>query len=348
MVGDGVKAEHSQKRSRQGRRISIIAPCYNEESALQHFFARMQPVLDNLGMDYELVFVNDGSRDSTLAQLLTYQQRDQRIKILDFARNFGKEVGLSAGLDAATGDVVVPIDVDLQDPPELIADFVAAWEQGADIAYGVRADRSSDTALKRFTAQAFYRAFNSVSDVSLPYNAGDYRLLDRSVVEVLKQLPERNRFMKGLFTWVGFQQVPIPYVRAERVAGSSSWRYWKLWNFALDGITSFSTAPIRIWTYVGITSAALAVLYALVVIVRTILLGRDVAGYASLMVVLLMSFGLQMVAVGVLGEYVSRIYQEVKGRPLYIIKRRYGFAEEGAEANRTVVAAMALGVRNNP
>ena len=312
-------------RSRVGKRLSIIAPCYNEQAVLDLFFEQIDAELAKLGVDYEIVCVNDGSRDNTLAVLLKHHQRDPRIKIINLARNFGKETALSAGLDAACGDMVVPIDCDLQDPPELIGQFIDAWEAGADVAYGVRIDRTSDGFLKRATAQGFYRAFNRLSDVDLPYNAGDYRLMDRRVVEVLKQLPERNRFMKGLFAWVGFKQTAVPYVRPERAAGTSSFRYWKLWNFALDGITSFSSAPIRIWSYVGLIAGVLACGMAGLIVVRTLLFGRDVPGYPSLMVVILLSFGLQMLAIGSLGEYVARIYQEVKNRPLYVVMDRYGF-----------------------
>ncbi len=323
-------------RSRSGKRLSIVAPCFNEQAVLEMFFARIQAVLEGLGVDYEIICVNDGSRDATLAVLIAAQQRDSRIKVIDLSRNFGKETALSAGLDAATGDMVVPIDVDLQDPPELIADFLAEWEKGADVAYGVRVDRSADSTAKRLSAQGFYRFFNRVSDVPLPYNAGDFRLLDRRVVEVLKQLPERNRFMKGLFAWVGFNQVGVDYVRPERAAGSSTWRYWKLWNFALDGITSFSSAPIRIWSYVGFGAAVLAFVFAAIIVVRTLLFGRDVPGYPSIVVILLLSFGVQMLAIGTLGEYVARIYQEVKGRPLYIIAGRYGFEGPWKESSTTI------------
>lgn len=312
-------------RSRAGKRLSIVAPCFNEQEVLDLFFERIEEELSRLALDYEIVCVNDGSRDHTLAVLLRHHQRNPRIKVINLARNFGKETALSAGLDATSGDMVVPIDVDLQDPPELIGRFVEAWEMGADVAYGVRVDRRADTPLKRFTAQSFYRAFNRLSDVDLPYNAGDFRLMDKRVVEVLRQLPERNRFMKGLFAWVGFRQEAIPYARPERAAGTSSWRYWKLWNFALDGITSFSTAPIRVWSYVGLAAGLTAVAFAGAIVMRTLLFGRDVPGYPSLMVVILMSFGLQMLAIGALGEYVARIYQEVKGRPLYVVMDRYGF-----------------------
>lgn len=317
-------------RSRAGRKLSVVAPCHNEAEALGLFFARLDAVLSQAGLDYEVICVNDGSRDATLALLLERAQRDPRVKVVDLARNFGKDIALTAGLDAASGDMVVPIDVDLQDPPELILRFLEAWEAGADVAVGVRSDRQSDSFMKRATAQGFYRLFNAISDVPLTPHAGDFRLLDRQVVEVLKKLPERRRFMKGLFSWVGFRQELIPYVREPRAAGSSSWRYWRLWNFALDGLTGFSTAPVRIWTYVGLASALAALSYALIIVARTLFYGRDVPGYPSIMVAILFSFGFQMIAVGVLGEYVARIYEEVKGRPLYVVKHRFGFDEATA------------------
>ncbi|WP_375269904.1 glycosyltransferase family 2 protein [Phenylobacterium sp.] len=317
-------------RSRKGRTLSIVAPCYNEAQGLPLFFARLDAVLSRADVAYEVICVNDGSRDETLAVLLAHQQSDPRVKVLNLARNFGKDVALSAGLDAAKGDMVVPIDVDLQDPPELIIDFICAWEAGADVAVGVRSDRHSDSLLKRMTAGGFYRLFNAIADVPLIRNAGDFRLLDRRVVEVLRLLPERRRFMKGLFSWVGFRQVLIPYVRAPRAAGTSSWRYWRLWNFALDGFTAFSTAPLRVWTYLGTSAAVVALVYAAVIVVRTLFFGRDVPGYPSLMVALLLAFGLQMVAIGVLGEYLARIYEEVKARPLYVVMDRYGFDDPPA------------------
>lgn len=306
-----------------------MAPCYNEAPALGIFFVRLEEVLARACVDYEIICVNDGSRDATLACLLSQRARDPRVKVIDLSRNFGKDVALSAGLDAASGDMVVPIDVDLQDPPELILDFLTAWEEGADIVVGVRRARNGDSWLKRATAEGFYRLFNLLADVSLIHNAGDFRLLDRRVVDVLRQLPERRRFMKGLFTWVGFRQVQVPYVRPARSAGASSWRYWRLWNFALDGITAFTTAPIRIWTYVGLASAVAALGYAAVIIMRTMLFGRDVPGYPSLMVAMLLAFGFQMIAIGILGEYVARIHEEVKARPLYVVMNRYGL-DEGA------------------
>jgi glycosyltransferase involved in cell wall biosynthesis len=228
-------------------------------------------------------------------------------------------------MELATKNAVVLLDGDLQDPPELIAEFVRLWEQGYDVVYGVRSDRSSDTALKRTTANLFYRVFNGVSDFPIPASTGDFRLMDRCVIEALRQLPERNRFMKGLFAWVGFKQVGVPYVRPARLAGETAWGYRKLFRFAVDGVTAFTTLPLRVWTLVGIGAAVVALLTAIGLIVRVLIVGRDVPGYASLMVVVLFAFALQMIALGVMGEYIGRMYQEVKGRPTYLVKDRIGF-----------------------
>ena len=311
-------------RDLAGRRLSIIAPAYNEEEVLPMFFRRLEPLLESCVPDYEVVCVNDGSRDRTLAVLLAERRRNPRVKIINLSRNFGKETALSAGLEFASGDMIVPIDVDLQDPPELIVQFVARWVEGYDVVYGARQSRHGDTAMKRFTANAFYKVFDTLSDVPLTPDAGDFRLMDREVVEVIKSLPERNRFMKGLFAWVGFRQIGVPYQRPARAAGISSWRYWKLWNFALDGLTSFTTVPLKIWSYIGAFVASGAVLYAIWLIGYTLIHGKDVRGWTSLMVILLISLGAQMMAFGVLGEYIGRIYQEVKGRPLFVVQRKYG------------------------
>lgn len=314
-------------RSRAGRRLSLVIPMHDEAEALDILFTRLDETLTPLGLDLEIVCVDDGSRDDTYAQLEARAAADRRIRLIGLSRNFGKEAALTAGLDAATGDLVVPIDADLQDPPELIAEFVALWEQGYDVVYGVRADRSSDTRAKRWSAGVFYRLFNVVADQAIPASTGDFRLMDRAVVDALKQLPERNRFMKGLFAWVGFRQVGVPYVRPVRAAGSSSWPYRRLLRFALDGMTSFSTRPLRVWTYVGVSAALLALLFAAIIVVRVLVVGRDVPGYASLMVAILFAFALQMIALGVLGEYIGRMYQEVKGRPIYLVRDRKGFED---------------------
>lgn len=312
-------------RSRVGKRLSIVAPMHDEAAVLGAFFERIEAATSAVGVDVEIICVDDGSRDATLAGLLARAAADARVKVVALARNFGKEAALTAGIDLAGGDMVIPIDADLQDPPELIAEFVRLWEEGYDVVYGERVDRSSDTAMKRGSARLFYRVFNRVAQLPIPESAGDFRLMDRQVVEALKLLPERNRFMKGLFAWVGFRQIGVPYVRPARAAGVSSMGYLRLMHFAIDGITSFSTAPLRIWTFLGLAGAAAAIGYALFLIVRTLMVGRDAPGYASLMVVVLLGFAVQMIAFGVLGEYVGRLYQEVKGRPIYVVRTKVGF-----------------------
>ncbi|RAK64917.1 glycosyltransferase family 2 protein [Phenylobacterium kunshanense] len=312
-------------RSRAGKRLSVVIPMHNEAEVLDILFKRLDETVAPLGLDLEIVCVDDGSRDNTYALMVERAAGDRRIRLIGLSRNFGKEAALTAGLEAASGDLIVPLDADLQDPPELIGEFLSLWEQGYDVVYGVRADRSSDTAVKRWTANAFYRLFNVVSDQAIPASTGDFRLMDRAVVEAIRALPERNRFMKGLFAWVGFKQVGVPYTRPIRAAGSSSWPYGRLFRFAIDGMTSFSTAPLRVWTLVGIGAAFLAVLAALAIVVQVLVVGRQVPGYASLMVVILFAFAVQMVALGVLGEYIGRMYQEVKGRPIYLVRERVGF-----------------------
>ena len=312
-------------RSRVGKQLSIVAPMHDEAEVLGAFFERIDAATSALGVEVEIICVDDGSRDATLAALAVRSARDPKVKVIALARNFGKEAALTAGIEAASGDMVAPIDADLQDPPELIAEFVKLWEEGYDVVYGARSDRSSDTALKRGSARLFYNIFNSVSDLAIPESAGDYRLMDREVVEALKLLPERNRFMKGLFAWVGFRQIGVPYVRPTRAAGASSMGYLRLLHFAIDGITSFSTAPLRVWTVLGLAAAAGAIGYAVFLVIRTLIVGRDAPGYASLMVVVLLGFAVQMIAFGVLGEYVGRLYQEVKGRPIYIVRAKVGF-----------------------
>jgi glycosyltransferase involved in cell wall biosynthesis len=313
------------RRDRAGRLLSIVVPMHDEAEVLGAFFERIEATTKDLGVRVEIICVDDGSSDATLTGLVARAAIDPMVKVLALARNFGKEAALTAGIDAAGGDMVVPIDADLQDPPELIAEFIERWEDGYDVVYGSRADRSSDTAMKRTSAQLFYRIFNRVSDLDIPESAGDFRLMDRQVVEVLKQLPERNRFMKGLFAWVGFRQIGIPYARPERAAGASSMGYVRLWRFALDGITSFSTAPLRVWSVIGFVSALVALAFASGLIIRVLIVGREVPGYASLMTVVLFGFAIQMMAFGVLGEYVGRLYQEVKARPIYVVRAKVGF-----------------------
>ena len=272
---------------------------------------------------YEIVFINDGSRDNTLNVLLNAKQNFKNIRIINFSRNFGKEAALTAGLDKARGEAAIPIDVDLQDPPELIKELVARWREGYDVVLAKRADRTSDSFAKRVSADLFYKLNGKISNVDIPNNVGDFRLMSKRVVEALKQLPENQRFMKGLFAWVGFKTFVIEYVREKREAGQSSFNGWKLWNFALDGITSFSTLPLRIWLYIGALVSFLSFLYGSFIILKTLIFGVDLPGYASLAVIMLFLGGIQLIGIGILGEYIGRIYSESKRRPSYIIEGEY-------------------------
>ena len=306
--------------------ISIVVPFFNEGGAINHFYSGMSPILSlNIGCNFEVICVDDGSTDSTLSELIELTKKDTRFHILEFSRNFGKEAALSAGIDFANGDAVIPIDADLQDPPELIIKMVQLWKDGAEVVLAKRVDRSTDSFMKRKTASLFYKLHNKLSTtMRIPENVGDFRLMDRVVVDALKQLPERQRFMKGLFAWVGFKSVTVEYSRSSRSAGETKFSGWRLWNFALEGITSFSLVPLKIWTYFGLFGAFLAFLYASFIIVRTLIFGIVLPGYASLLVVVLFFGSLQLISLGILGEYIGRIYFETKNRPLYIVRKRYG------------------------
>jgi polyisoprenyl-phosphate glycosyltransferase len=300
-------------------RMSVIVPAYNEQEVLPEFHRRLAAVLDSLGAPAEIVYVNDGSRDQTIGVIRSLRAADPRISIVDLSRNFGKEAALTAGLDHAEGDVVVVIDADLQDPPELIPELVAQWRAGFDVVYARRIARDGETVLKRATASLFYRIIHHVSLVDIPSDTGDYRLLSRRAVDALKQLREQHRFMKGLFAWIGYPQKAVPYRRDPRLAGQTKWNYWKLWNFALEGITSFTIAPLKIATYVGVCVALLAFLFAAWIIYKTIVFGDPVRGYPSLMVVVLFLGGVQLLSIGVMGEYLGRLFNETKRRPLYLV-----------------------------
>lgn len=303
--------------------LSIVVPCYNEEDVIEIFLNKMFSVLAYINEDFEIVFVNDGSRDATLAVLKEKSQKYDNVRVINLSRNFGKEAALTAGLDASKGEVVVPIDVDLQDPPELILDFIKKYEEGYDVVIGKRVDRTSDSFAKRISAEFFYKIHNKISDIEIPHNVGDYRLMSRRVVEELKKLPESQRFMKGLFAWLGFKTAVVEYKRDARIAGDSSFNGWKLWNFALDGITSFSTAPLRVWLYVGLVLAFISFIYGSWIILKTLIFGVDSPGYASIITVVLFLGGIQLMGIGILGEYIGRIYVESKNRPIYIVENEY-------------------------
>jgi glycosyltransferase involved in cell wall biosynthesis len=303
--------------------LSLVVPVFNEEESIDLFLTTVEPFLETAGLRFEIVFVNDGSRDDTLAHLLDSSSRDRRIKVVNLSRNFGKEAALTAGIDHAQGDILIPMDIDLQDPPQLIGPFIERWRQGYDIVYGVREARAWDTAAKRISAGWFYRVFNSLSPVRIPANVGDFRLVDRRAMEVLRRLPERNRFMKGLFAWVGFNAIGVPYERPQRAAGSSKFNLWRLWNFALDGVVSFSTVPLRASFYGGLAIAGIAVLYAIFILARVLLFGIDTPGYASLLIAVLLMGAIQLVSIGIIGEYLGRLFLEVKGRPIYVVEGVY-------------------------
>lgn len=308
--------------------ISIVIPLYNESENIEQLFNRLSLTLEALKINYEIICVNDGSRDNTLEKLIKFNQQTPTIKVINLSRNFGKEIALTAGLDRASGAAIIPIDADLQDPPELIGELIAKWREGYDVVYATRRSRRGETWLKKATAKAFYQTIGKMSPVPIPSNTGDFRLLDRKVVEAIKKLPERTRFMKGLFAWVGYKQTSVLFDRDPRHSGASNWNYWKLWNFALDGIISFSFLPLKIWSYVGVFISFISLLYAFYLVIRTIVFGVDVPGYASLMVAILFLGGIQLITLGVLGEYLGRVYEEVKGRPLYFVRETYGFDSE--------------------
>jgi glycosyltransferase involved in cell wall biosynthesis len=299
--------------------LTIVIAAYNEQAALPVMHPRLSRVLDGLDLDCRVLYVDDGSRDGTWGVLLQIAAADPRVSLLRLARNFGKELALTAGLDQVHTDAAMVLDADGQDPPELIPAFVAKWREGYDVVYGTRLRRDGETWLKRFTAAAFYRVMHRLSHTDIPSATGEFRLMSRRVLDALRQLRERQRFMKGLFTWVGFRQVALPYDRQARLAGDTKFNYWRLWNLALEGITSFSTVPLRLATYIGVLTALVAFGWGLWIIARTVLWGDPVQGWPSLMTVVLFLGGLQLVALGIIGEYLGRMYVESKQRPLYLV-----------------------------
>jgi glycosyltransferase involved in cell wall biosynthesis len=299
--------------------LTILVPVFNEAETLPAFHRRLATVLDGLDLAADILYVDDGSVDASRAAIAALREQDARVGLLALSRNFGKEIAMAAGLDHAKGDAVVIIDADLQDPPELIPQLVAKWHEGYDVVYATRTDRDGESWLKKATAHAFYRVIHHAATFEIPRDTGDFRLLSRRAVEALRRLPEQHRFMKGLFTWIGFRQTGIPYHREPRHAGQTKWNYWRLWNFALEGITSFTTAPLRLATYLGFLIALLAFAYGLWIVLGTLLHGNPVAGYPSLMAVVLFLGGIQLLFIGILGEYIGRMFDESKRRPLYLI-----------------------------
>lgn len=311
---------HPRPRTRTPS-ISVVAPAYNEQEVIEEFHRRVSAVLSSLGSAHEIVLVNDGSRDNTLAILHALQAADPNVTVVDLSRNFGKEIALTAGLDHTSGDVVVVLDADLQDPPELIPEMLEGWYEGYDVVYGTRAQRVGETWFKKLTAKAFYHVIQKVSRVAIPRDTGDFRLMTRRAVDEMKRLREEHRFMKGLFAWIGFPSKSFVYSRDPRAAGNTKWSYWKLWNLALEGITSFTIAPLKVATYLGLAVAFLSLVFASVIVWKTLVFGDPVRGYPSLMVTVLFLGGVQLTSIGVLGEYIGRIFNEVKRRPLYLVNR---------------------------
>ncbi|WP_082439829.1 MULTISPECIES: glycosyltransferase family 2 protein [unclassified Massilia] len=312
--------ELEQLRARDTRTLSVVVPVFNEQEVLPEFHARLSAVLDGLALPAKIIYVNDGSIDATLDAIRQLAEHDARVMLVDLSRNFGKEIALTAGLDHADTDAVVVIDADLQDPPELIPELVAHWLDGYDVVYAKRTCRNGESAAKRLTAFLFYRLIQKMSRVRIPEDTGDFRLLSRRAVHAVCQMREQHRFMKGMFAWIGYPQKAVPYQRAPRHAGASKWNYWKLWNFALEGITSFSCMPLKVATYVGLCSASGAFAYGLYIVVRTLVVGNPVPGYPSLLTAIMFLGGLQLSSIGIIGEYLARMFDESKQRPLYFLK----------------------------
>ena len=321
-------------------KVALIVPVYNEEETIATFVETVESKLASVLEHLEIVFVDDGSKDKSVAIIEQLMESNERIALIKLSRNFGKEAAMTAAIDLCDADAVVPIDVDLQDPPELVLDFIRIWrEEGVDTVYGKRTDRSSDSDTKRLSSGGFYYVFNKLSGrVKIPENVGDFRLIDSRVIQTVRNLNESNRFMKGLYAWPGFSSREVPYVRPERSAGSTKWNYWKLWNFALDGIVSFSSLPLRVWSYIGAGVGAMGLIYMTYIFFSTMIKGVDVPGYASLMCVVLFLGSIQLISIGVLGEYLGRVSEEVKNRPVYVVS-----TIKGNLSNRLIKGYQRLG-----
>ena len=329
VVSTDAEVVPTEHRSNAVPLVSVVVPCLNEAAALPATHKRLSAVLGGLPhARFELVYVDDGSRDATVATLLAMQQADTRVRVVCLARNFGHQVASTAGIDAACGDVVILIDADLQDPPELVVEMLERWRAGADVVYGVRVKRDGENLFKRLTAAVFYRVLRAVSETAIPVDVGDFRLMDRRVVDVLRAMPERDRFLRGMVAWVGFHQEPLPYRRDARTAGETKYPLWKMLRFAVVGIVSFSSAPLRAATWLGFATASLALVGIAVTIYQKLVLDVTVPGWAATFVALLFFSGVQLVTIGIIGEYVGRLYHEAKGRPLYVVAGRHGFPRD--------------------
>ncbi|MEL6225901.1 MAG: glycosyltransferase family 2 protein [Pseudomonadota bacterium] len=313
--------------------LTILIPVFNEEDGLKPLMTRLAPVLEQTGCLWRVLFVDDGSHDATLERLHKLNAEDERLSAISFSRNFGKEIAIAAGLKHASGDVVIIMDADLQHPPEVIEVFLERWREGFDIVYGERLDRDADTPLRQFFSRAFYRIYNALVETDIPKGAGDFRLLNRRAVDAMNQLTETARFNKGLFSWIGFKSVGVPFTVEQRLTGTTRWSFRRLASFAIDGLTSFSTIPLRVWSLVGAAVSLFAIIYAIIFLVGTLAFGATLPGFPTLIISVMLLSGIQLISLGVLGEYLGRVYEEVKGRPLYIIADRIGVEPDEAQAN---------------
>jgi polyisoprenyl-phosphate glycosyltransferase len=310
------------------QRISVVVPAYNEELVINETHKRLNDALSSIAVDYEIIYVNDGSRDKTIEILKEIGAKDSHVRILNFSRNFGHQVAVTAGIQNATGDAVVLIDADLQDPPELIKEFVRKWQEGYDVVYAIRKSRAGETWFKKFTAAIYYRTLRKLIDIEIPLDTGDFRLMSRKVVDSLNAMPERHRFIRGLVSWVGFKQIGVEYERQERFAGETKYPLKKMIKFAMDGITAFSYKPLQLASWLGVYAALIGFVGILAIIALKFLTQVTVQGWSSLMVVVLFIGGVQLGILGIMGEYLGRIYDEVRGRPLYLLQERIGFDQD--------------------
>ena len=317
------------------RSLSVVVPVLNEERGLEPLLSRLRPVMESLDLDWEVLFVDDGSTDGTLPKLKAFNAQDRRVKAVSLSRNFGKEIAIAAGLSYVTGDAAVLMDADLQHPPELIRDFVQHWRAGFDIVYGQRLDRTTDSFRHRWAARAFYLAFRGLSGTALPEGAGDFRLLDRKAIDAMNRMRERIRFNKGLFAWMGYRSIGVPFnVPARQDKGRSRWRPRQLLRFAIDGIASFTTIPLRVWSYLGLLISLFAFCYAIVFLIKTLIFGADVPGYPSLIISVMFFAGVQLISLGVICEYLGRMYEEIKARPLFLVSEELGIERPGERRER--------------
>lgn len=328
--------------------ISVLIPAFNEALGIDLLVERLTPVLDGLGLRWEIVFVDDGSTDQTLSKLKEKAAAEPRIAVVSLSRNFGKEIAIAAGLTYVRGDACIIMDGDLQHPPEVLKSFVARWQEGYAVVYGRRLDRTTDSALRTFFSRAFYKLYNALVDTDIPDGAGDFRLLDRRAIDAMNQLKETARFNKGLFSWIGFKTIGVPYTVAERAVGMTKWSFRRLLRFAIDGLTSFSTLPLRVWSFLGLVISIAAFAYAIVVLVQTLVFGVAVPGFPTLIISVMFFSGVQLISLGVIGEYIGRVYAEVKARPLFLVGEEIGFDNRAAaNANSPRAADAAAGERTD-